>query len=200
MDRLKGTRSRIVDLLRRSALTANEIAARVGMTHNAVRGHLTWLLREGFVREAGLQRSVSRPAVTYEVTPEAEATLSKAYVPLVGHILRVLRERMGKEDLEGIMRAVGRRFASSWPRPAGDLPQRVEVAAALLEQYGAAVTVDKVGGTFLIRSNSCLLATAVQGAPQVCQAMETLLAEVLQAQVRECCERNGRSRCCFEIT
>ena len=200
MDRLKGTRSRIVDLLRRSGLTANEIAARLGITHNAVRGHLTWLLREGIVREAGLQRRVSRPAVTYEVTQEAEAALSKAYVPFVGHLLQVLRERMDQEDLEGIMRLVGGRFASKWPRPAGDLPQRVEVAAALLEEYGAAVTVDKAEGTFVIRSSSCPLAAAVQRAPQVCQAMETLLAEVLEAPVRECCERNGRSRCCFEIT
>ena len=37
---LKGTRERIVTLLRRARLTANEIAARLGLTHNAVRGHL----------------------------------------------------------------------------------------------------------------------------------------------------------------
>ena len=44
------TRRRIVTLLRQSGLTANEIAAHLGLTHNAVRGHLAALLREGLVR------------------------------------------------------------------------------------------------------------------------------------------------------
>jgi len=30
--------------------------------------------------------------------------------------------------------------------------------------------------------------------------MEALLAEFLETPVRECCERNERPRCCFEIT
>jgi hypothetical protein len=30
--------------------------------------------------------------------------------------------------------------------------------------------------------------------------MESLLAELLEAPVRECCERGERPRCCFEIT
>jgi predicted ArsR family transcriptional regulator len=48
--RLKSTRERIVDLLRRSSLTANEIARQLGLTHNAVRDHLAALLREGVVQ------------------------------------------------------------------------------------------------------------------------------------------------------
>ena len=60
---LKGTRARILNLLRQSNLTANEIAARLGVTHNAIRGHLAALQRDGWVREAGWQRSASRPAI-----------------------------------------------------------------------------------------------------------------------------------------
>jgi predicted ArsR family transcriptional regulator len=70
----KGTRGQIVNLLRQSGLTANEIAAR---------GHLAALQREGLVREAGWQRGASRPAVIYEVVPEAEAIFSKGYIPFV---------------------------------------------------------------------------------------------------------------------
>ena len=73
---LKGTREQIVELLRRSPLTANEIAGRLGLTHNAVRAQLAALRHEGIVRQGGLQRSSSRPAALYEVVPEAEALLS----------------------------------------------------------------------------------------------------------------------------
>src|SRR5215213_6565579 len=87
---LGGTRERIVDLLRRSALTANDIADRLGLTHNAVRAHLVTLQREGLVRESGRQPTVGRPATLYEVIPTAEALLSRAYIPFVAELVRVL--------------------------------------------------------------------------------------------------------------
>jgi predicted ArsR family transcriptional regulator len=196
----QSTRGRIVTLLRRSGLTANEIAAHLGLTHNAVRGHLAALLREGLVREGGRQRGVSRPAVVYEIVPEAEAAFSKAYIPFVAHLLRVLRERLPQRELDEIMRLVGRRFASEWPRFRGDLSHRVEAASLLLEELGALNTVERLNGGLVIRGYGCLLAAAVHGRPEVCRTMESLLAELLEAPVRECCERGERPRCCFEIT
>jgi predicted ArsR family transcriptional regulator len=195
----QSTRGQIVTLLRRSGLTANEIAAHLGLTHNAVRGHLGRLLREGLVREGGRQRGVSRPAVVYEIVPEAEAVFSKAYIPFVANLLRVLRERMPPAELDEIMHLVGRRFAAEWPRLRGELPQRVEAASLLLEELGALNTVERSNGGLVIRGYGCLLSAAVHGRPEVCRAMESLLAELLEAPVRECCERGERPRCCFEV-
>jgi predicted ArsR family transcriptional regulator len=198
--RLKSTRERIVDLLRRSSLTANEIARQLGLTHNAVRDHLAALLREGVVQEAGRQRGVSRPAVVYGIVPDAEAVFSKAYIPFVAHLLRVLRERLPQRELDEIMHLVGRRFAAEWPRLRGDLPQRGEAVSLLLEDLGALNTVEKLDGGSIIRGYGCLLSAAVHGRPEVCRAMESLLTELLEAPVRECCERGDRPRCCFEVT
>ena len=196
---LKGTREQIVNLLRRSSLTANEIAAKLGLTHNAVRGHLAALEREGLVREGGLQRSASRPAVVYELVPGAEAVFSKAYIPFVAHLVRVLQERLPSGELDEVMHTVGRRLAAEWPRLRGDLPQRVEAASVLLEELGALNEVDRLDGGFVIRGYGCLLAEAVHGRPEVCRAMESVLGELLEVPVRECCERGERPRCCFEI-
>jgi len=196
---LKGTRARIVNLLRQSGLTANELAARLGLTHNAVRGHLTALEHEGIVHEVGWRRGVSRPAVIYEVNPEAEAHFSKAYVPFVAQLVRVLGERLGPGELDEIMHLVGRRLASERPRLSGDLGRRVESASALLEELGALNESEQVEGGYVIKGRGCLLAAAVHGRPEVCGAMESLLAELLDAPVRECCERGERLRCCFRI-
>ena len=195
----KGTRGQIVNLLRQSGLTANEIAARLGLTHNAIRGHLVALQREGLVREAGWRRGASRPAVVYEVVPEAEAIFSKGYIPFVAQLVRVLGERVRQDELDEIMRLVGRRMASEWPRHGGDLSQRVQAASALLEDLGALNEVEKSNGSYVIRGYGCLLAAAVHGRPEVCHAIESLLAELLGARVHECCERGERPRCCFEI-
>ena len=197
---LKGTRGKIVDLLRRSDLTANEIAARLDLTHNAVRGHLAALQHEGLVREGGSRRSSTRPAVVYALAPAADAIFSRAYVPFVAHLVRILEEKLDRKELDDVMRMVGRGLASDWPRVHGDLPQRVEAAAGLLEDLGALNEIERLDGGFVIRGYGCLLSQAVHRRPEVCRAMESLLAELVQAAVRECCDRTGeRPQCCFEI-
>jgi predicted ArsR family transcriptional regulator len=197
---LKGTRGRIIDLLRRSDLTANEIAARLGLTHNAVRGHLAALQREGLVREGGSRRSGTRPAVVYTLAPDADTVFSRAYIPFVVHLVRVLQEKLRQPELDDVMHKVGRGLAADWPRARGDLPKRVEAASVLLEELGALNEVEKLDGGFLIRGYGCLLAQAVHGRPEVWRAMESLIAELVEVPVRECCDRNGTSpRCCFEI-
>jgi predicted ArsR family transcriptional regulator len=197
---LKGTRGKIVDVLRRSDLTANEVAAQLGLTHNAVRGHLAALQHEGLIRQGGSRRSGTRPAAVYALVPEAEAVFSRAYVPFVAHLVRVLQERLDEKDLDAVMHTVGRGLASDWPRVRGDLSQRVEAAAGLLEELGALNEIERLDGGFVIRGYGCLLSQAVHRRPEVCRAMESLLTELVEAPVHECCDRGSeRPRCCFEI-
>ena len=196
---LEGTRGRILSLIRRQSQTANELGARLGMTHNAVRGHLAALQHEGLIREGGLQRSTSRPSVIYELVPEAESIFSRAYIPFVGHLVRVLGERLSQDEMDDVMHTVGRRLATDWPRLHGNLEKRLDAASALLADLGAAHEVEKLDGGYVIRGYGCLLAKAVQGRPEVCRAVEGLLAEMLEVPVRECCQHGERPRCCFEV-
>jgi predicted ArsR family transcriptional regulator len=197
---LKGTRGKVLDLLRRSDLTANEIAARLELTHNAVRGHLAALHREGLIREGGSRRSGTRPAVVYALAPEADAVFSRAYIPFVAHLVRTLQEKLEQKDLDDIMQNVGRSLAADWPRARGELPKRVQAASELLEDLGALNEIERLDGGFVIRGYGCVLSQAVHRRPEICRAMERLLAELVEAPVRECCERGGdRPLCCFQI-
>jgi predicted ArsR family transcriptional regulator len=188
-----------VALLRRSPLTANEIATRLDLTHNAVRIQLTALQRDGLVREGGQQKGATRPAVIYELSPSAELMLSRAYIPFVVQLVRVLGEELSSDKLDEVMRTVGRRLAEEWPRIRGDLRERVEGASTLLDELGAPNEVEEVEGGLVIRGYGCLLAAAVHGRPEVCRAMESLVAELVDAPVRECCDRGERLHCRFEI-
>jgi DeoR family suf operon transcriptional repressor len=188
-----------VDLLRRSPLSANEIAGKLGMTHNAVRNHLSALLRLGLVHEGSLRRGPSRPTVVYELVPRAESAFSGAYVPFVAHLLRALGERMSPPELDDLMRSVGRGLAGEWPRLRGDLGEKVEAANALLGQLGALTEVESLNGGFVINGHGCLLSEAVHGRPEVCQAIERMLMELLDVPVTQCCERGERPRCCFRV-
>ena len=196
---LTGPRRKIVELLRRSSLSAKELADSLGVTHNAVRAHLAALVRSGLVREGGRRPGPSRPTVLYELAPRADSALSQAYVPFVAHLLRALGERMSSDELHGLMHTVGLSLAAEQPRLRGRLPQRVEAARGLLADLGALTEVEPVDHGFIIRGYGCLLAEAVHGRPEVCRAVESLLAELLQVRVEECCERGERPRCCFRI-
>lgn len=196
---LTGPRRKIAELLRRSPMSAMEIADALGVTHNAVRAHLAALMRAGLVRDGGRRRGTSRPTAIYELAPQAESALSQAYIPFVAHLLRALGERMAPDQLHGLMQAVGRSLAAEQPRLRGDLAQRIDAARGLLMDLGALTEVEPVDHAFIIRGYGCLLAEAVHGRPEVCRAIESLLAELLRVRVEECCERGERPRCCFKI-
>ena len=87
---LETSRGRIAALLQRGGLTAEEMAAQLGLTTNAVRSQLLVMERDGLVRRAGHKRGATRPALVFELTAEVEQLLSGAYIPLLTHLLRVL--------------------------------------------------------------------------------------------------------------
>ena len=106
---------------------------------------------------------------------------------------------MSGPQLDALMLAVGRRLAAQWPPLQGDLPRRIGAAALLLEELGAQTEIERLDGRFVLRGYGCLLGEAVHGRPEVCRAVESLLANLIEAPVRECCERGEHPRCCFVI-
>lgn len=195
---LTGTRQRIVDIVRRAPRTAREIAAELAITYHAVRQHILALEHEGVIRVSGV-RGTTRPASVYDIAPGAESALSTAYAPFASHLTRVLAERLPARRVRVIMNEVGRRFAGSFQRPQGPLRERALAAAAILQDLGAPNEVSGRGRTLTIRSSGCVLAEAVHDRPDVCESMASFLGELLQAGVRQRCDRTQRPRCCFEI-
>lgn len=194
-----GTRGLIIDLIRREPSSVTAIARRLDLTYNAVRAHLTALERDGIIRRAGLQRGDTRPSMVYELASGVEDALSHAYMPFASHLVRALGERLSDAELEALMHEVGRRLGGEWPRTRGSLRERIEAASALLQELGAPNEIEASADVVRIRGMNCLLAAAVHGQPHVCHAMESLLEELIETPVRECCDRRDRPRCCFEI-
>ena len=196
---LRGTRAKIVELLRRGSRSVKELAAELGTTQNAVRAQLAALMEAGLVREAGLQRGVTRPMMRYEFVPRAESALSRLYVPFVAHLLRALGEKLTYDEMDALMRGVGRSLASDIPPLQGSLRQRVGAANELLVELGAITDVTRAGKGYVIRGHGCLLSEAVHGRPEVCRSIESLLHQLLDVPIKECCEHGERPKCCFQV-
>ena len=199
----ESTRGRIVELLRRSSRTVDELAAELGITDNAVRLHLGMLERDGVVRSRGVRRegTVGKPATIYDIDPAADPVFSNAYLPFLSTLLRALGDKLSPRELRALMRDVGQRLAGD-AKAEGGLAARAEFASRVLNELGGLTTIEKAeGGRGLaIRGCGCPLSAAVGERQEVCHAVQTMLAEITGAEVKEHCDRSGeRPRCCFEL-
>jgi predicted ArsR family transcriptional regulator len=137
--------------------------------------------------------------VLYALTPEAAELFPRAYAPVLDGLLDALSQRLPPGVLEETVREVGRQMARERPLARGDLRERAVAAAALLEELGGMPEVREVDGAVWIAAWSCPLAAVVPSHPELCRLVEALLAEMMDALVRERCERDEPPRCSFEV-
>lgn len=200
--RQDATRGRLLALLREGRWTVDDLAARLGLTDNAVRFHLTTLEGSGTVRKEGVLKrgGAGKPADLYTLTADAEESFSRAYAPVLAACVAELREIMSTTQLIAFLKRAGKRLAKGLPRSSGSLSHRVTGAAHLLNALGGVTTVEKSGNTFHIIGRACPLSRAVEADHCVCAAVTALVAEVVDADVAERCDRSERPRCHFEIS
>ena len=193
-------RGRIIALLRRGASTVEELAAALGVTDNAVRTHLQLLEREGVVSATGSRQGpgAGKPATTYAVAAEAEPSLSSAYAPVLAALIQALAERTSPDELDELLREVGRRLGPAEAK-GGSLDARVRAAAALLSSLGSEIDVERTPDGYLLRGHACPLAAVTRDEPHACHTVEEVVEAVVGVPVRECCDRTAGARCRFEI-
>ncbi len=198
---LASSRGRVLDLLRGKERTVNDLAAKLNLTDNAVRAHLTTLERDGLVRQTGTQPGVRKPHATYGLTAEAEQIFPKSYGPLLDLVLNVVAKRLGPKELRAAMREVGKRVARNHRAEieGKSRAQRIEVALGVLKDLGGAATFEKKEGKHWIRGHGCPLALATANHPEACLIAESLLSELTGVPVKEHCARGSNPSCCFEV-
>ncbi len=200
--RSKGTRARLLALLREREWTVDDLAARLGLTDNAVRFHLDALESSGTVEKSALRRSggAGQPAVLYSLSASGEEAFSRAYAPLLIAFLEELREHMSTAQLVSFLKRIGKRLGKDARTTSGSLASRVNGASELLNGLGGVTSVEKSGNTYQIVGRACPVSRAVEADHCVCAAVTSLVAEVVGANVTERCDRSGHPRCCFEIS
>jgi len=198
---LDTSRGRIVSLLQRGPMTADELAARLAISASGVRAQIAAMERDGVVRRLGNKPGATRPFRVFQLTPEVEQLLSRAYIPLLAQLVDVFAEGLPADRLAALLRETGKQLAGTLSsRPlAGTLHARVHAASGLLNDQLGAVTHVEENGRFIIRGDGCPLSALTGKHPAVCRAMESLVEQLVGASVHECCERAERPRCCFEI-
>ena len=196
----EGTSGQLLELLRRTPMTVDELAVALGVTRTAIRAQLATLERDDLVEQRGSRRGTSKPSRLYGVTSQAELLFSTAYVPILTRLLQVLARSQAPADFDSTMREVGRELMQGRRLAGGELRERVIGASALLNEFGGLTEVEEENGSYLIRSHGCPLAAATANHPEVCNALESMLSVFVGSPVTKCCDGYDRVRCCFEIS
>ena len=115
----------------------------------------------------------------------------------------VRRETLFPDQLTSLLRKTGKALARELirgRRVSGNLGARVNAVSEILNDQLGATTHVEGNGKIVIRGVGCPLAALTGKHPGVCLAMESLVTEIVGAPVQECCDRNDRPRCCFEVS
>jgi predicted ArsR family transcriptional regulator len=199
----RGTKGSLLRLLRGGEATVEELAARLEMTPNGVRFHLTELERDGLVVQRPVRRGPRKPSHGYSLSERAEALFPRAYDALLNAVLRELRAGQAGPDVEALFGRLGRQLAAAHAtRFRGLTPdQRVTEALRVVEELGgvASARPEERGRTTVV-GQSCPFKAVVPEHPEVCALLEGFLAEVFpEATVCEVCQKGEAPRCRFEV-
>ena len=119
-----GVRGRILtELKRASTLTTKELAARVGVSLNAVRHHLKELEETGLVVSERQRRGVGAPSYAYRLASAGEALFPRSYESLLLGLLNAVQREHGREQAVAMLEAqfteaaerIGEQLAGSSP-------------------------------------------------------------------------------------
>jgi predicted ArsR family transcriptional regulator len=200
LQRIAGdTRIDMLRRLRRSRQTITSLADSLRLTDNAVRTHVAALERDGIVEHVGTQRDTGgKPARVYDLTTAGEELFPKAYALVLGGLVEQIARSEGPERARELLREVGRQVGKGMARGDGT-EARVRGAAAALRVLGGDVEVQRTEREWQLKGYGCPLSAVTAGHPEVCALAQALVEEITGEQVVECCEREGRPRCGFQV-
>jgi predicted ArsR family transcriptional regulator len=199
---LKSTRGQILALLQTENRTVNELAIALKLTKNAVRAHLLSLERDGLVHQHGTRPGRRKPHAAYGLSAESEHVFPKAYGPLLNHFVTVISRRLTPHTLRATMREVGAAVAADYPDQlkGRSRRERIEAAINVLNDLGGSARFDESAGKqFVYGRDGCPIAAVTDKHPEACLIIESLLATIIGAPTKKCCEYRETPRCCFEL-
>lgn len=201
---IQGTRRQILTLLKTNGrLTAEQIAARLGITTSGVRQHLTALERDDLVAYQPVQAGLGRPTHQFHLTSLAEELFPKRYTALTNELLRYVEHDGGAAAVDSLFaRRAARRADDARKRLGGlDLKDQVAEVSRILDEDGYAAEWTEISeGTFRIVENNCAIVGVASVYSQACSSELEFLRRALDAEVeREAHLLEGRHVCSYIV-
>ncbi len=199
----RGSRRRLIGLLRRSTCTVMELAQQLKLTDNAVRAQLIALQSDGLVEIKGLRRGSRRPSYVYQLTPAGAQLFPNAYAPVLDQVLRMMQDRFSPDVQQKSLAEVGDRLAQPLADELAGVPfrKRLKHTIRLLAALGADVRIVNEGPAIRIQGAGCPLSLVTREHTRAsgCSIIQAMLRSLLGVPVDEVCQRGESPKCCFVV-
>jgi predicted ArsR family transcriptional regulator len=189
-------------LLSPQGATVELLCGALGVTHNAIRQHLTALIVAGYVERGSAQPTGGRPQTRYVLLPAGRELFPRNYGLIAASVLGRLYATAGKAAVQTLLADMGRELGAAAAEritAAGD----DETAHALADQLDAlgyeALAVKRDGET-QVEAYNCVFHALAKAHPDVCRFdlafMEAATGRPIQHL--ECLLRGGHA-CRFRL-
>jgi predicted ArsR family transcriptional regulator len=205
-DTLQATPDQLLfELKTRGPATTRDLAARVSITRQAAREHLTKLGGAELVEYSREPAGVGRPGHTWSLTEKGHGRFPDTHAQMTIELIESIRSEFGERGLERMIVRREQATTEKYERAlhgAETLEERVDRLVRLrsLEGY-MAEAVRHDDGTYIIVENHCPICAAATACQGFCRS-ELALFERLLAPARV--ERSehllaGSRRCCYVV-
>lgn len=183
---------------RKDGLTIDQMAALLGITRSAVREHVGALERDRLVEAGPFAGSTGgRPGRLYRLTARGNALFPKHYDLLARLLLETLTQRLGGEETEQELRALGRRLADQLRPQLAQRGDRMQAIAELMRTLGYEASA-LAGDTPTIQALNCVYHELARADQRVCALDIALIESLAEAKVEHrACMARGDNACVF---
>lgn len=179
-------------------LGVEQLCDKLGVSHNAIRQHLTALGAAGFATRIEPRPSGGRPQAMYAITEAGRELFPRQYGEIAGALIEKLYATLGRDQVLTMLRALGGETAATQaPLTQADDTEAVtrELAKRMTALgYEAIATHDH--GEPQIEAHNCVFHNLAAKHREVCHFDLAFLSAASGREVRhaECMVRGGR--CC----
>jgi len=198
----------VLELVKReSPVTADTLAAKLGVTGMAVRQHLEILEDAGFVEHEIHAAKRGRPSKLWRTTKKAESCFADSHAAFAVELIAQIREAFGEESLDRLVTlrtAQQERAYATQVTEGKTLKSRLEKIARLRTKEGYMAEIRKDGpDSWLLLEHHCPICSAARVCTSLCREELKLFQRILGKDARV--ERvshilAGAARCAYRVT
>jgi DeoR family suf operon transcriptional repressor len=200
---MQSTRQEILEILKEERqATVEDLAQRLELTPMTIRHHLNVLQAQNLVVASKVHRSkkVGRPRLVYTLTESADDLFPQSYGQLARHLVSEVKQTMGEDEAEAILRRVAERVASEAPPSVEgqEFEQRLDQVMDFMNEQGFISRWEKAEDGYVITNINCPYRHVSQEHNEVCIMDTEILTNLLGVEPKRISSmRDGEPSCSF---
>jgi len=190
-------------LLSPQGATVEALCQAVGITHNAVRQHLTALMAQGFVARGEAIPSGGRPRACFVLMPAGRELFPRNYALMAGGMLEYLYAHGGVAAVQAMLGDMGAKLgrdAAERLATATDPDEAARLLAEQMDVLGYEAQTVEAGGHIEVEAWNCVFHALARKHPDVCRFDVAFMSAATGRPVqRTQCMLHGAATCRFRI-